>query len=61
MGDGTICSENGLLENGLQPQSGATPLFSISLASSQSCRTVDADAKCKWPLTVLKTIDACGD
>ena len=35
------------LKNGLQPQSGVTPLFSIrtvSLVSSQSCCSVDTDA-----------------
>ena len=44
------------LKNGLQPYSGATQLFSIriiSLASSQSCRSIDADASCKWPLGVV--------
>ena len=38
------------LENGLQPQSGATPLFSmrtVSLASWQSCRSIDIAAWCK--------------
>ena len=38
------------LENGLQPHSLATPLFSMkteSLASLQSCRDIDADAWCK--------------
>ena len=38
------------LENGLQPQSGVTPLFSIRailLASLHSSRSVDADAQCK--------------
>ena len=42
------------LENGLQPQSGETPFFSInteSLASSQSCRSIDVDAWCKWALS----------
>ena len=41
------------LENRLKTQSGATPLFSMrteSQASSQSCRTVDADAWYKWAL-----------
>ena len=36
-----------LIKNGLQPHSGVTPLFSMTtvlLASSQSCRSVDADA-----------------
>ena len=40
-------------ENRLQPQSGVTPLFSmrtVSLASSQSCCSVDADAWCKRDL-----------
>ena len=39
-----------LLKNGLQPHSGATPLFSIravSQASSQSCCSVDADSWCR--------------
>ena len=41
------------LENGLQTHSGAIPLISIrteSQASSQSCRSVDADAWCKRTL-----------
>ena len=41
------------LENRLQPHSGATPLISMrmeSQASSQSYRSVDADAWCKWAL-----------
>ena len=45
------------LENGLQPHSGVTSLFLMrteSLASLQSCHSVDADALCKrtiriWP------------
>ena len=40
-----------LLENGLQPQSGETPLCSMTtvlLASLQSCHSVDSDAWCKW-------------
>ena len=44
-----------LLENRLQPHSGATPLISMgteSQASSQSCHSVDADAWCKWALKV---------
>ena len=43
------------LQNGLQPHSGATPLFSIRtvlLASSQSFHNTDADAWCKWELTL---------
>ena len=43
------------LERGLQPQSGATQLFSmktILLASSQSCCSVDADAWCKRALNI---------
>ena len=46
------------LENGLQTYSGATPLFSIrteSLASSQSYRTIDTDAWCKWSLSRVYT------
>ena len=42
------------LENGLQPHSGASPLFSMrteSLVSSQSCRSVDPDTWCKQALT----------
>ena len=42
------------LENGLQTQSGATPLISMrteSQASSQRCRRVDADAWCKRALS----------
>ena len=41
------------LENRLQPHSGATPLFSMRTklqASWQSCRSIDADAQCKWAL-----------
>ena len=41
------------LKNGLQPNSGVTPLFSmrtVSLASSQSCCCIDADAGCKQAL-----------
>ena len=41
------------LENGLQTHSGAIPLISRrreSQASSQSCRSVDADAWCKRAL-----------
>ena len=44
-----------LLENGLQPQSGVTPLFSmkmVSLVSSQSSRSIDADTWCKRALTL---------
>ena len=39
------------LENGLQTHSGATLWFSMrteSQASSQSSRSIDADAWCKW-------------
>ena len=42
-----------LLQNGLQPHSEGTPLFSMrtgSLASSQSGRSIDADAQCKRSL-----------
>ena len=42
------------LENGLQPHSGVTPMFSMRTelqASSHSCHNVDADAWCKWALT----------
>ena len=44
-----------LLENGLQPHSGAIALFlmrTTSLASSQSCRSIDADAWYKRGLKV---------
>ena len=44
-----------LLKNGLQPHSGVTPLFSMRTelqASSQSCRSDDADASCKRGLIV---------
>ena len=43
-----------LLENRLQSHSEATPLFSMrteSQALSLNCRSVDADAWCKWALT----------
>ena len=49
-----------LLENGLQTYSGVTPLFSMrteSQVSSQSCHSIDADAWCKWALTVLKSVN----
>ena len=42
------------LENRLQPHSGATPLFSMrmeSQASSQSCRSIDADIWYKWAIS----------
>ena len=38
---------------GCNPRSGATPLFTmkaVSLASSQGCSRVDADARCKLTL-----------
>ena len=41
------------LENELQSHSGVTPLFSrtaVSPLSSQSCHSIDFDAKCKWGL-----------
>ena len=41
------------LENGLQPHSGVTPLFSMrieSLTPLQSCCSIDADAWCKQTL-----------
>ena len=50
------------LENRLQTNSGATPLFSmrtVLLASSQSCRSVDADAWCKQALKYKVTV-ICG-
>ena len=43
------------LQIGVATHSGVTPLFSmrtVSLASSQHCRCVDADAQSKWALTV---------
>ena len=43
------------LKNGLQPHSGATPLFfmrTVLLASSQTCHSIDADAWCKRALMV---------
>ena len=49
-----------MLENGLQPQSGATPLFSMRtglLASSQRCQSVDADAWCKRTLRYISVED----
>ena len=49
------------LENRLQTHSGATPLFSMRTelqASSLSCCSVDADAWCKWSLTLCKTHQA---
>ena len=52
--DTVLIENNGITKNGLLPQSGATPLFSmrtISLVSSQSCRSNDADAWCKRALT----------
>ena len=44
------------LENELQPHPAVNLLFSLrteSLASKQICRSVDADAWCKWGLRVL--------
>ena len=44
------------LENALQTHSGVTPLISMrmeSLASSQSCCSLDADAWCKRTLNIL--------
>ena len=49
------------LENGLQPHSGVAPLYSmrtVSLASLQSCRSVDADAQWKRAL-ISKTCLHC--
>ena len=43
-------SDNSVMTLGLQPHSGAPPLFSMrteSLASLQSCHSIDADAWCK--------------
>ena len=42
-----------LLQNGVASHFGGTALFSIRpvlLASSQHCRSIDADAQCKWIL-----------
>ena len=47
-----------LLENGLQPYSGVTPLFSMRIESKlslQSCWRLDADAWCKRTLTDSRT------
>ena len=49
------------LENGLQPHSGETPLFSIrtvSLVSSQISHSVGPDTWCKWALNG-PTLKAC--
>ena len=46
-------SDSESLQNGLQPHSGANPLFSIReelLVSSQHWRCIEADAQCKWAL-----------
>ena len=48
----TVLIEN--IENGLQPHSGVTPLFSmsiVSLVSLQSCRNFDSDAWRKGTLS----------
>ena len=58
------CSDNSVMmlaalhieNNGLQPQSGVTPLFSmrtVSLVSTQSYCSVDTDAQCNRALTIL--------
>ena len=47
------------IENGLQPNSGVTPLFSMrtaSLASSQSSYSIAADTWCKWTLRVSRIV-----
>ena len=52
----TVLKTMELLENRLQPDSGVTPLFSmrtVSLALSQSCSSIDADAWCKRALKVV--------
>ena len=49
-----------LLKNGLQLHSGVTSLISMraeSQASSQSCRSVDADAWYKWAISVFCEVD----
>ena len=58
------------LENGLQPNSGVTLLFStrrVLLVASQSCRSVDPDSWCKralaaWRFTDLEHffLEVCG-
>ena len=51
-----------LLENWLQPHSGATPLFSMrteSQASSLSCRSVDVFAWCKQGLSICMYVYMC--
>ena len=51
-----------LLQNGLQPHSEVAPLFSMrteSLASSQSCHSVDADAWCKQALIIVRPLASC--
>ena len=49
------------LENGLQPHSGATVLFSmitVSLASSQRFHSIDSDAWCKGALNPMQPISS---
>ena len=49
-----------MLENRLLPQSGVTPLFWMrteSLASSQSCRSIDTDTWCKQTLRDVSAQD----
>ena len=48
------------LGNRLQPQSGVTRLILMrteSQMSLQSCRSVDADAWCKWTLRYISVVD----
>ena len=47
--DSMLIENNGVGRKWLQPHSGVAPLFSmrtVSLASSQSCRSFDANARC---------------
>ena len=60
------------LENGLQPQPGATPLYSmraVSLMSWQHCRSIDAvngpysnsiTSSCSWRTRSLSYYQCCG-
>ena len=51
--DTVAIENNGSLQIRVPTHSGTTPLFSmstVSLASSQHCRSVDTDAQCKWAL-----------
>ena len=55
--DTVLIETKELPENGLQLQSGVTPLFSmrtVLLVSLQSCHNIDADAWCKQALMDLR-------